>query len=146
MADFLNPGKHMQSQSLSAASPVQRLGFGVAGAAKCKLSDGGIVIFASLPCAMIALLPWESKKVMGVLQLSIWSLTFHPAVCSGLVAAEEANQPFEYCDIVSTTTHKSLRGPRAGMIFYRKVSICILFLAVQCSIICHLFVAGILQP
>ena len=42
-------------------------------------------------------------------------------VCSGLVAAEEAAQPFEYCDIVTTTTHKSLRGPRAGMIFMRKV-------------------------
>lgn len=37
------------------------------------------------------------------------------------MAAEEAAQPFEYCDVVSTTTHKSLRGPRAGMIFYRKV-------------------------
>eukprot|EP00894_Picocystis_sp_ML_P004793 jgi/Pico_ML_1/55310/g1011.t1 len=32
---------------------------------------------------------------------------------SGLVAAEEADQPFEYCDIVTSTTHKSLRGPRA---------------------------------
>ncbi|KAI8003875.1 Serine hydroxymethyltransferase 4 [Camellia lanceoleosa] len=32
----------------------------------------------------------------------------------------EAADPFEYCDIVTTTTHKSLRGPRAGMIFYRK--------------------------
>lgn len=42
--------------------------------------------------------------------------------CSGLVAAEEAAQPFEYCDIVTTTTHKSLRGPRAGMIFFRRVS------------------------
>ncbi|KAI0522989.1 hypothetical protein KFK09_005378 [Dendrobium nobile] len=39
---------------------------------------------------------------------------------SGLVAAQEANSPFEHCDIVTTTTHKSLRGPRAGMIFYRK--------------------------
>ncbi|KAJ6777059.1 SERINE HYDROXYMETHYLTRANSFERASE [Salix koriyanagi] len=39
---------------------------------------------------------------------------------SGLVAAQEAANPFEYCDIVTTTTHKSLRGPRAGMIFYRK--------------------------
>ena len=43
-------------------------------------------------------------------------------VCSGLVAAEEADQPFPYCDIVTTTTHKSLRGPRAGMIFFRRVS------------------------
>lgn len=39
---------------------------------------------------------------------------------SGLVAAEEADQPFNHCDIVTTTTHKSLRGPRAGMIFFRK--------------------------
>ena len=39
---------------------------------------------------------------------------------SGLVAAGELKSPFEYCDVVTTTTHKSLRGPRAGMIFFRK--------------------------
>mmetsp|Transcript_25030 Transcript_25030/g.56321 ORF Transcript_25030/g.56321 Transcript_25030/m.56321 type:complete len:342 (+) Transcript_25030:579-1604(+) len=39
---------------------------------------------------------------------------------SGLVATKEANSPFDFCDVVTTTTHKSLRGPRAGMIFYRK--------------------------
>merc|ERR1712187_889333 len=39
---------------------------------------------------------------------------------SGLVATGEAKSPFEYCDVVTTTTHKSLRGPRAGLIFYRK--------------------------
>jgi len=39
---------------------------------------------------------------------------------SGLVATGEAKSPFETCDIVTTTTHKSLRGPRAGMIFFRK--------------------------
>jgi glycine hydroxymethyltransferase len=39
---------------------------------------------------------------------------------SGLVATGEAANPFEYCDVVTTTTHKSLRGPRSGMIFYRK--------------------------
>ena len=38
---------------------------------------------------------------------------------SGLVATQEANNPFEYCDLVTTTTHKTLRGPRAGMIFYK---------------------------
>ena len=39
---------------------------------------------------------------------------------SGLVATGEAISPFDFCDIVTTTTHKSLRGPRAGMIFYKK--------------------------
>ena len=39
---------------------------------------------------------------------------------SGLVAAGLVKNPFEYADIVTTTTHKSLRGPRGGMIFYRK--------------------------
>lgn len=39
---------------------------------------------------------------------------------SGLVAAEEHRNPFEFADIVTTTTHKSLRGPRAGMIFFRR--------------------------
>jgi glycine hydroxymethyltransferase len=41
---------------------------------------------------------------------------------SGLVATGNAASPFEYCDVVTTTTHKTLRGPRAGMIFYRKDS------------------------
>lgn len=39
---------------------------------------------------------------------------------SGLVATGEQASPFEHCDVVTTTTHKSLRGPRAGMIFFRK--------------------------
>lgn len=39
---------------------------------------------------------------------------------SGLVVTGEHNSPFEYCDIVTTTTHKSLRGPRAGMIFFKR--------------------------
>nr|CAH7763553.1 unnamed protein product [Callosobruchus chinensis] len=39
---------------------------------------------------------------------------------SGLVAAGVTPSPFEYSDVVSTTTHKSLRGPRAAVIFFRK--------------------------
>lgn len=39
---------------------------------------------------------------------------------SGLVSAGITDSPFPYSDIVTTTTHKSLRGPRGAMIFFRK--------------------------
>jgi len=39
---------------------------------------------------------------------------------SGLVSAKIIPSPFDTSDIVTTTTHKSLRGPRGAMIFYRK--------------------------
>ncbi|KAG9882457.1 serine hydroxymethyltransferas-like protein, partial [Aureobasidium melanogenum] len=39
---------------------------------------------------------------------------------SGLVAGGVIPSPFDYSDVVTTTTHKSLRGPRGAMIFYRK--------------------------
>jgi len=38
---------------------------------------------------------------------------------SGLVATGLHPSPFEHCDVVTTTTHKSLRGPRSGMIFFK---------------------------
>lgn len=42
---------------------------------------------------------------------------------SGIVAGDVGlKDPFQYADIVTTTTHKSLRGPRGAMIFYRKGS------------------------
>lgn len=39
---------------------------------------------------------------------------------AGLVAAGLHPNPVEYADIVTTTTHKTLRGPRGGMIMYKE--------------------------
>lgn len=39
---------------------------------------------------------------------------------SGLVAAGVVPSPFEHSDVVTTTTHKALRGPRGALIFFRK--------------------------
>lgn len=41
----------------------------------------------------------------------------HPA---GLIARGLLNDPMEYCHVITTTTHKTLRGPRGGMILIGK--------------------------
>ncbi|KAF2589957.1 hypothetical protein F2Q70_00038471 [Brassica cretica] len=63
---------------------------------------------------------WDYARLRAVADKVGALLLCDMAHISGLVAAQEAANPFEYCDVVTTTTHKSLRGPRAGMIFYRK--------------------------
>lgn len=62
----------------------------------------------------------DYKKFREIANINNSYLMCDMAHFSGLVATEEATNPFDYCDIVTTTTHKTLRGPRAGMIFYKK--------------------------
>lgn len=47
----------------------------------------------------------------------LWMDMAHPA---GLIAAGLLNDPMPHCHIVSTTTHKTLRGPRGGMLMIGK--------------------------
>ena len=63
---------------------------------------------------------WDYVRFREIADKCGAMLMMDMAHISGLVAAEEQAQPFAYCDIVTTTTHKSLRGPRAGMIFFRR--------------------------
>ena len=63
---------------------------------------------------------WDYKKLraaadaVGALLLADVS---HP---SGLIARGLLNDPMEHCHIVTTTTHKTLRGPRGGLIMVGK--------------------------
>lgn len=63
---------------------------------------------------------WDYKRFRDIADKVNAYLLCDMAHVSGLVAADELNNPFEYCDFVTTTTHKTLAGPRSGMIFFRK--------------------------
>ncbi len=62
---------------------------------------------------------WDYQRIRAVAD-EIGAVVFadiaHPA---GLIAAGLLNDPFEHCHIVSSTTHKTLRGPRGGIITLR---------------------------
>lgn len=63
---------------------------------------------------------WDYSKMKEIAESVGAYLLADMAHISGLVATGQCNSPFEYCDIVTSTTHKSLRGPRSGIIFYKK--------------------------
>lgn len=63
---------------------------------------------------------WDYTRLRKIADTHGAYLLCDMAHISGLVAAGEAESPFKYCDVVTTTTHKTLRGPRAGLIFYKK--------------------------
>merc|ERR1719198_1088923 len=63
---------------------------------------------------------WDYARIRKICDATGALMMADIAHISGLVATGEATSPFEFCDVVTTTTHKSLRGPRAGMIFFRK--------------------------
>lgn len=63
---------------------------------------------------------WNYKRMREIADDVGAFLMTDMAHISGLVAANLVTSPFEYSDVVTSTTHKSLRGPRSGVIFCRK--------------------------
>ncbi len=59
---------------------------------------------------------WEFKRFRGIANKIGAFLMGDIAHIAGLVATKECNNPMKYCHFITTTTHKTLRGPRGGMI------------------------------
>ncbi|MEI6238698.1 MAG: serine hydroxymethyltransferase [bacterium] len=62
----------------------------------------------------------DFKKFREVADASGAILMVDMSHFAGLVAGKEYPSPFEYADIVTTTVHKTLRGPRSALIFAKK--------------------------
>jgi len=63
---------------------------------------------------------WDYKKIRAIadeIGAFVMCDMAHPA---GLIAKNLLNSPFEYCHFVTSTTHKTLRGPRGGIIMMKK--------------------------
>jgi glycine hydroxymethyltransferase len=63
---------------------------------------------------------WDYRRMREIADKVGAMLLVDMAHISGLVAAREAESPFEFADVVTSTTHKSLRGPRSGVIFCKR--------------------------
>ena len=62
---------------------------------------------------------WDYKRIRAVADefgAIVFADIAHPA---GLIASGLLNDPFDHCHIVTSTTHKTLRGPRGGIIMLR---------------------------
>ena len=63
---------------------------------------------------------WDYARIRGIADkvgAVVLADISHPA---GLIAKKLLNDPFKYCHVVTTTTHKTLRGPRGGLILMRE--------------------------
>lgn len=57
------------------------------------------------------------REVADEVGATLWADIAHPA---GLIAKGLLSSPFDHCHVVTTTTHKTLRGPRGGLIMMGK--------------------------
>jgi glycine hydroxymethyltransferase len=62
---------------------------------------------------------WDFPRLRAIADKVGARLLMDMAHVAGLVAAKLHPDPVPYCDVVTTTTHKTLRGPRGGLILCR---------------------------
>ncbi len=63
---------------------------------------------------------WDYKRMREIADNVGALLMFDIAHPAGLIAAKLLNDPAKYCHILTSTTHKTLRGPRGGIIMLPK--------------------------
>ena len=63
---------------------------------------------------------WDYKKFREIADSVGAFLMCDMAHPAGLIAKGLLNNPLEHCDVVTSTTHKTLRGPRGGIILIGK--------------------------
>jgi glycine hydroxymethyltransferase len=63
---------------------------------------------------------WEYARMRAIADSVGALFMIDMAHISGLVAAKLVDNPFDHAHVVTSTTHKTLRGPRSGMIFAKR--------------------------
>jgi glycine hydroxymethyltransferase len=99
----------------------------ICGASAHRQTPCALVSHCSLRCVQMIICgasaytrEWDYPRFREIADSVGALLLVDMAHISGLVAAGVAASPFPYADVVTSTTHKSLRGPRSGIIFMRK--------------------------
>jgi glycine hydroxymethyltransferase len=65
---------------------------------------------------------WDYKRIRKIADETGAFVLCDMAHPAGLIAKGLLDSPFDYCDFVTSTTHKTLRGPRGGIILMKKDS------------------------
>lgn len=66
---------------------------------------------------------WDYARMRAIADSCGAYLMTDMAHISGLVAAGQSNNPFEHSHVVTSTTHKSLRGPRSVIFFFSPLTV-----------------------